>query len=312
MFADMNAWDRQRKDYKALKTFYYHLSSNGWQEGMLFHKEEHYSFGMTLMGLLTVMFDIVIYDFTLMPNHIHIVMKGSGEQCLKAFDYYRKKLSMRLVRDGYPPLPEDYGFKLTPIDSEEQMRVNILYVARNPFEKGQVVPGGYPWGTAYLHYSSLATLLHGKEAGQMTHRERYEKTGTRTPVPSSWEWHPKLGLLPLSFIDHELFLRLFPTPKQYETRLVKDYEAFVKLGKILEETVLFSKNEIIDIVQASVRDLYPGKRKETLSPEEKGLLCVELSKTYHLSTGQMAEALKMSEYLVKQFLSAKDFGKQRQ
>ena len=311
MFADMNAWDRQRRDYKQLKSYYYHLSSDGWKDGLLFHTKEHYAFGMTLIGLLTVMFGIVIFEFTLMPNHIHILMKGNGEQCVKAFDYFRRKLSALLVHDGYPPLPEDYRFKLTPIDTEEQMRVNILYVARNPYEKGLAVPGGYPWGTAYLHYSILTSFLHGKEAGQMTHRERYERTRTRTPIPPSWEWHPKLGLLPLSFIDHELFFRLFPTPKHYETRLVKDYEAFVKLGKSLDETVFFSENEMIEIVQASVRDLYPGKRKEALSPEEKGRLCVELSKTYQLSSGQMAEALNMSEYLVKQFLYAKDFGKQR-
>ena len=307
----MKSWDQQRKKYKELKPYYYHLSSDGWKDGLLFHTEAHFAFGMILIGLLSLRYHVVIYEFTLMPNHIHLLMKGSGEECLKAFDYFRKKLSSRLVQDGYPPLPEDYGFLLTPIDSEEQMRTNILYVARNPYEKNQVVAGGYPWGTAYLHFSSLASYVHGRKACQMNSRELMEWTGTRTPIPSAWEFHPQLGLLPACFVDCSMFQRLFSTPKLYETHLIKDYEAFVQLGKKLNETIHFTIEEVRDMVHQYIRDHYPGKQKESLTSDEKGHLCVTIFKTYNPEPALLANVLGLPEYLVHQFLYAKDYGRLR-
>lgn len=155
MFAGMKSFLKDRKTYLSWDKGYYHLSSDGWQQGKLFHNEAQFAYGMTLVGLLTLRFKIVIYDFTLMDNHIHLLMSGSGAECVGAFDYFRMKISARLVQDGFPPLPEDYGFKLKPVTTPEQMRINFLYVDRNPMEKGISLPGGYPWGAAGLHYPSL-------------------------------------------------------------------------------------------------------------------------------------------------------------
>ena len=260
----MKTWDKQRQAYKNLKPYYYHLSSDGWKEGYLFHNTGHYSFGMTLMGLLTLRFGIVIYDFTLMPNHIHILLKGDGDECLNAFDYFRMKLSARLVRDGYKPLPEDYGFKLTPIDTEDQMRINFLYLARNPYEQNTTTPGGYPWGSAYLHFSRWGKYLHGVRSDEMSKRKLERITGTRMAIPPSWVFHTELGVLPSCFVDQSLFMRLFSTPKDYETRLVKNYEAFVKLSRSLEDSLCFSQEETLEIVQQAMRSMYPGRRMNTL------------------------------------------------
>ena len=91
----MNTWDKRRAEYKEFKKYYYHLSSDGWKEGLLFHTKEQYAYGMTVMGLVTLKYGIVIYDFSLMPNHFHIILKGNGNQCLDAFDYLRMKISSR-------------------------------------------------------------------------------------------------------------------------------------------------------------------------------------------------------------------------
>lgn len=43
----------------------------------------------------------------------------------------------------------------------------------------------------------------------------------------------------------------------------------------------------------------------------KGRLAVDLMKNYDMSVPQIAQAIKMSEHMVRQFLRAKDFGHQR-
>ena len=307
----MNDRQRLRANYAGMKYGYYHLATDGWQQGLLFHTQAQFAYGMVVIGLLTLRFRMVVYDFTLMNNHIHILLKGSGKTCLKAFDYLKRKLSARLVKDGYPPLPKDYGFKLTAIENEKQMRINYLYVARNSYERKEAVPGGYPWGSDYLHYSSLSHFIRGKRADSYSKRELERITGSRTPIPPHWEFHPELGLLPASFVDDSLFKRLFHSPKDYQTHLIKDYEAFVQVGKTLCEEIVFSREELDDIVDQLIKQHYPQKRVQTLSNDEKGRLCVLLSENYGLQPTVIASVLKLPDYLVNQFLHAKDYGATR-
>lgn len=305
----MNEKRKQRGEYLSWKKGYYHLSTDGWQEGRLFHTASQYAYGMILIGLLTLLFPVEIYEFSLMPNHIHIVLSGTGAAIVAAFDYLKKKVNIMLRKDGYPPLPKDYWFKLTPIETEEQMRINILYVARNPYEKQFSVPGGYPWGSAWLHHSPLGKMVKGTRADAVSKRELERLCGTRTPIPPHWEFHPRLGLLPLSFVNEKLFYKLFPSPKKYETRLIKEYEAFVKLGKDLNEDVEFSREEILDILSQVLRDSFSGKRFKDLSGEESGRLCQQLNERFCLSAEQIASAIGIQEYVVRQLLNSKEFGK---
>ena len=302
---------KSREEYRTWGKGYYHLSSDGWKEGRLFHTEAQYAYGMTVMGLLTLRFQIEIYDFTLMPNHFHTILSGTGEECVRAFAYFKEKVNRRLIKDGYPPLPEGYGFKLTPIENQEQMKTNILYLARNVFEKQISVPGGYLWGTACYRHSLLGKYMEGTYARDLSKRELERLTGSRIPIPGHWQFHSRLGLLPSSFVQEKLFDKLFPTPKEYETRLIKDYEAFVKLGESLEEELEFTQEELDDIVSQLLRDHFPGKKAGSLSGDEKGHLCRLLSQNYRLDNRQIAQSLRLPEYLVAQLLRSKDYGLRR-
>ncbi|MBO6097636.1 MAG: hypothetical protein J6P56_10045 [Bacteroidales bacterium] len=301
----------ERERIRSLKKGYYHLSTDGWGEGFLFHNQQQYSFGMVVMGLLTLLFDITIYDFSLMPNHVHLLLSGTGASCLAAFDYLRQKISARLRKDGYPPLPEDYWFKLVAVEDPEQMKNNFIYIDRNAYEIQQCIPSGYPWGAGYLHFSLMSDLISGMPASAFSKRKLEEMTGSRISIPAHWQFHPRYGLLPSSFVDNRLFLRLFQGPKDYESRLVKDYEAFVKIGRTLDEVPDFAPNELKDIVELQLQNLFPGRRLRQLSNEEKGRLATILSKEYDLTAEVIASSLGLSGHIVQQLLRAKDFGKRR-
>jgi len=238
-------------------------------------------------------------------------MSGVGKECVRAFAYFKGKIGRRLVKDGYPPLPKDYGFKLTPIATEEQMKTDFLYLARNPYEKHVSVPGGYLWGTAWLHHSQFEKVLMGTCARDLSHRELIRLTGSRFTIPDDWQFHPKLGLLPSSFVNNRLFYKLFPTPKDYETRLIKDYEAVVKRSQSLGDEIDFSPEEIDDLVHQLIIDQFQGKFIKDLTGDEKGQLCGILDQEYHLSPEQIAGALRMPKYLAAQFLRSKDYGTRR-
>ena len=300
---------KERLDYQSYKRGYYHLVTNGWQKGKLFHNAAQFAYGMILMGLLTLRFGVVIYAFTLMDNHIHIILSGTGKECIKSFDYLRKKISARLVMDGYSPLPPDYGFKLVPIENEEQMRSLCIYLARNAYERQLCIPGGYPWSSDYLHFSLLKEFITGTPASSLSKRELERLTCSDIAIPDHWQFHPVLGLLPSSFVNESLFNRLFNGPKDYECRLVKDYESFVQIAESVGESTEFSAGEISEIVDGLVQDMYPGKRLSQLSGDEKGRIVVQLNYTYKLTAAKCASALKIPERVAAQFLRSKDYGK---
>ena len=301
----------ERERIRSLKKGYYHLSTDGWREGFLFHNQQQYALGMIVVGLLTLLFDITIYDFSLMPNHVHILLSGTGASCLAAFDYLRQKISARLRKDGYPPLPEDYWFKLVAVEDPEQMKNNFIYIDRNAYELQQCIPSGYPWGTGYLHFSRMSIMISGTPASAFSKRKLEEMTGSRISIPAHWQFHPQYGLLPSFFVDNSLFLRLFKGPKEYESRLVKDYEAFVKVSRFLNETPNFTAFEVKEIVDQLLQNFYSGRQLRQLSNEEKGRLVTLLSKEYDLPAEVIASTLGLPGHIVQQLLRAKDFGRQR-
>ena len=302
---------KERERCRLLPKGYYHLSTDGWKEGFLFHTKEQYAFGMTVIGLLTALFDVKIYAFTLMSNHIHIILSGTGSECLRAFDYFCKMISTRLAKDGYQPLPEDYWFKLVVIEDPEQMKNNIIYVDRNPYERQICVPCGYPWGSAYLHYSFINNMIPGRRADSFSRRELDKLTCTRKEIPPHWLFHQEYGLLPSSFVDLSLFSKLFHSPKEYESRLVKDYESFVEVARTLEEMPEYSDVEVKSIVNQVLQNYFSGRKISKLTNDEKGRLATLLTKNYDMTESLIAQTLNISEHMVRQFLHAKDYGNQR-
>lgn len=307
----MEKYRKERNEYRKMKKGYYHLCTDGWKDGNIFNNIAQFAYGMILMGLITLRYSIVIYDFILMPNHIHIILSGTGNDAVEAFLYLKRKLNVRLVASDYKPLPEDYGFKLIPIEDKTQMRDLIIYLDRNHYEKGLAVPCGYPWGSGYLHYSLFAGLLHGKRVTEFGSKEMEALTGSRIKLPKHWEIHPVLGLLPKSFVNTGLVKKLFKGPKDYMTKLVKDYESFVSIARKCGEEVEYDSSELKDIISQTLLSDFGGRNLSQLSSDEMARLAVKLSKQFDIKAQTIADNLGVSIHLVNQFLRSKDYGRGR-
>lgn len=301
-----NELTMSQEDYRNLPMGYYHLSTDGKWKGAIFHNSALFAYGMILMGLLTLKFGIEIYSFILMQNHIHIVLKGTGAEITGMFHYMVRKLNHRLRALGFPELPEYYGFKLVSIESREQLKSDFIYLDRNTLEKQLCIPGGYPWGTTLIHHSAFLSLFEWAQAKDVSKRELERLTGSRMPVPADWEFNPALGLNPKCFVKEGKFYELFPTPKSYLSRLSKDYEAFAEVAERLGEDIVFSDEEVEGILNNLSRKHFSGRKVTHLDNPEKAKLVLILARNYHLPILQIAQVLRMQEYLVRQILNAKE------
>ena len=297
---------KKRESYRKGEEGYYHLCTDGWKDGLIFHNAAQFAYGLIVLGLLCLRFNLTIYAFALMPNHIHLILKGTGAVCLDAFDYLKHKLSVRLKQDGHPPLPEDYWFKLVKIEDEEQLKREIIYVLRNPLEKGQYTVGGYLWASGWLYFSNLAKAMGGTLAGEMSKRSKIKYFTTEQTIPDHWRVHPYLGLLPDSFVDTTLVERLFPSPKDLQTALVKDYELYFQIARRLGELYEFSKTEIAGIVNQTLQKRFGGRNLMDLTEQDKGKMAIILNREYGLTSYQISRSIFLKELVVRQFLSSKE------
>ena len=297
-----------REEYNALPKGDYHLCLDRLEGRWLFYDDNDYRMGMAGVALASLKFDVQFYAFELMPNHGHFVLNGTGEQCMKVFSFLKRRFSEQLMKKGRAPLPEDYGCVLKPLPDKNALMAEILYVVRNPYEKGYCSPGGHRWGSSYLYFNELARVLGGVKVSSLQTMQVRTITGSRETLPPDWLIHPDLGVLPCNFIDAGKVEELFESPKEYHTRLVKEYESAVKIARTLGEEVEFSQSEIRDIVNTELRASYPGRLFKSLSPEEKCRVAVRLYETMRLDTRMMAQALYLSELTIIQAIRSKDYG----
>lgn len=307
----MDIRQKEAREYKALPLAYYHLCTDGWSNGKLFNNTAQFRFGMATIALVAVMFDAKIISFELMPNHVHIILYGTGETCLAVFQFIRHRIVTRLKEDGNLLPPYDYWFKLKPLPDKKALQQEIIYLARNPYEKEIAIPGCYPWGSSYLFFSRVADFVRGKLVRDMKDTEIRRVTGSRTPLPETWEIHPDLGVLPRSFVRTDIVCARFSSAKEYLTRLVKDYESAVHIAQELGEDIVLSREEMNDILYKKATEMFPGRLVKNLTQEERGRLAVVLEKQYHFTGQTLADLLYMPERTISQFLTSKDYGYRR-
>ena len=299
----MDERKKRRKEYRTWKKGYYHLCTDGWKDGLLFHDEGEYVHAVNSISLLDLKFPVKVHFYEVMRNHLHLIMSGRGTHCVDSFDYLKERIGRRLRKDGRPPLPPDYDFRLVPIEDEDHMRDNLVYVAMNASKVMDILPGGYLWGSAQMVFSELSRLFKTVRAGDLSDRALERMLGTHLAIPPDRMIHPGLGMvLPQSFVDPGVFQKVFPNAKEYLIRLVKDYEAYTRIAKQVGEEVDFSLEEALDIVRLELNKLNLSLDK--MSAEDRCRFAVQLSKKYELKAEALSRALLVPKRIIAQKLYA--------
>ena len=301
----MDKRQKRRAEYKSWKKGYYHLCTDG-KKGTICHDEAEYVYLVNTISLLDLLFPVKVHFYEVMRSHVHLLLSGRGEHCVAVFDYVRSRINKRLVADGHPPLPKDYDFKLIPVVDEDQMRNNGIYIARNASEVLNIRPGGYLFGSSMAFYSDLPRLFETVRAGDLSVRTLRKMFQTHVSIPSDRLIHPGLGMvLPQSFVDMDVLYKVFPAAKEFETRLVKDYEAFVEIADQMGEEITFSVEEAKDIVKQEL--MMEGLKLSELSNDDRCALAVRLNKKYWLDAVTLSQAVFIPARIISQALKSKKY-----
>lgn len=132
----------------------YHILSRGHNRQNIFHNDDDFKKYLELLKINKQKFDVKIYHYSLMSNHIHIILNSpTGEVLTKMMrgvnqnyaQYYRKKYG------GCGYIWQD-RFKSFLIENGRYLLVSGRYVEINPVVAGLVkLPEGYKWSSYHVY-----------------------------------------------------------------------------------------------------------------------------------------------------------------
>ena len=116
---------------------------------------------------------IVVHDFVVMPNHVHLLMTVPGEMSLeKAMQLIKGGFSFRASREfGFRGEIWQRGFSDVRVNDEQGFEQHREYIENNPVKAGLTnSPEEYPYGSVYLKKRKRA----GAKARELDAAERHD------------------------------------------------------------------------------------------------------------------------------------------
>lgn len=305
----MTKHEKLRKEYKSWGRWYYHLVLDSLGERNLFNDKAEYINGMNLVALAQFMTGIDVIQFDWMRNHGHFVVRATGAQCCRFFDYSRYRLNVRLIKDGYPPLPAGWFFKLIRLGSFKELINAVSYSARNSYDaRNDILPGGYLWGSNCLMFSDIGELIEYKTVGEIGTRGMIRLLGSNVKLPVSFK-DCKLGfILPESYIlrseDGSMTKArsLYKDSKDYTYRLFRDYETYRRVASDIGESWSPAGSDTDNLIGDLLEINYGVKDVKSLDADNRCDLAVTLGVRYGLSAVEISRRLGLSSSMISKLL----------
>ncbi len=125
----------------------YHVTVRGTGKIALFHDDADRRLFLILLGIVVRRFDWRLYDYCIMPNHVHLLVDAELDDLSRGMH--------RLLTGFTQTFNRKYGrvghlvqnrFKSTPVDTDGHISAVIPYIALNPVRAGITDhPGDYQW-----------------------------------------------------------------------------------------------------------------------------------------------------------------------
>lgn len=274
---------------------FWHLYTPGDLTGILFADRDDFIFGMNLMAVCAAMFpELRIITFTLMSNHIHVLLCGDREAIEGFFNVFRKRLKRYLAdRIRYPDLR---GFQpgLTQLPDLRAMRSEIVYINRNGYVvQPDHTPYSYPWGAGILYFNPLLKSLPKTPLNDLPQSDRKQISRSRLmDLPGHYAVCRGV-IAPSTFCAIEEGESYFRNAHQYFRLLSRNAESESEIAKRLGDQVFLTDEELYGVARTLSNQHYGSRSLATLPPTAKQELARRLHFDYKASPKQLQRLLRM-------------------
>lgn len=201
---------------------YWHLCSDELPDKVIFSNQDEYIAGMNSIPIAMDEAGVRIYCFTLMSNHVHILLRGREFEVRRFFNIFKIRLSFFISsqKKGYPL--RGLRPKMIIVKDESMFRTEVAYILRNCLKAHIADPYTYPWSTGYLYFNPGLRRTSAIMAGNSTRRGLRKILHSRKKIPNSFKIFDGL-ILPESYVDYHKVEKVFGSSVDFFMRL-KDWK----------------------------------------------------------------------------------------
>ena len=304
----MNRVERFKKwaEYRTWPMGYYHLVVESFEKGQMFNNDLQFAAGMNTVALAQFVYEVVILVFDLMVNHAHFLVRCTGAAAVDFFISFKKRVNSELVADGYPPLPDDLGFKLLPIDMNDPYHLKdvAVYIPRNPYKaNSRITPSGYVWSSNYLIFSDIIKLIQKKPLKEFSASKLRKELKSKTVLPGDYLFNENLGIiLPESYVATDEVEKIIGSSWNYCDRIVRNMDAYVRIAEKISDRIFINDNELGAIIYSICKNKYGVKSYLELGLSDRCSLAVRLSKDYHIEPKRICRKLSIERSVLEDLL----------
>ena len=290
---------------------FWHLYTNGEQMEIIFTGPSDFIFGITLLGCCAAEFPRCrILTFSLMSNHIHIILAGPYEDVVALFGLFKSRLGFYLARRGRCCRMERFVAETFQIPDLRALRSEIIYVHRNGYlVHPDCTPFSYWWSAGVYFFNPVAKMLPSRAFSDLAIQKQRAICHCRTvSLPPGYrvvenfspdgETPPEPLLLPSSFCAISEAESYFWDAHQYFRELIRDHEAYGEIARRLGDRIFLTDDELFGAVCSFCAREYGLPQPGLLSGDQKVVVARRMRFDYNASPKQIQRILKLSSAVV--------------
>ena len=274
---------------------YWHIYTDGTRMQNIFCCEEDFRTGMwTLAASLHLRKEVRALTFELMTNHVHLIIAGQRENCIKAFDLFSTRLKMAFPKRQRTIDWSQFKMNILPIESLQALRNEIIYTNRNAFVANpSYTPDSYPWGGGCAYFNPWLKHLITSPLGRLPILT--QRTLLHTRDISSFTDLREINSLPFipSFCDIKLGESMFRDARSYFNSLTRNAEAFSQIASRLKDTIFLTDEELYSVICSHISKEYSVKTPSQLSAQQKVDTARYMHFGYNASNQQLRRMLRL-------------------
>ncbi len=283
----------------------YHIYTNGTAKGLWFMDEDDFKSGMNSIPSCALAADVSIYCFCLMSNHVHFILGGEQENCIRFLREYKRQRSRQLAEkyDGkHSLIGADIGIK--HVDNEDYFKTLVAYVLRNPIgARMNIMPSEYRWSSGNLYFSERAFKQGAfRKLGELSMAKQRRLFKTRISLPEEYLVCSDGIIFPGSYVDYQFVEKIFVSTKQMLYFLSKTNSMEVELDSGILAKAHYTDMELLASLECLCSEKYSGRQYSSLKIEDKYRLAKLLHKCYGAGSKQIARVASLDYETLKTML----------
>lgn len=140
----------------------YHIVLRSVNQHIIFEEDADFQKFLYLLSDCKMKYDLTIYAYCLMNNHIHLLLKSAPENLSSAFQSLGTKFvrwyNTKYVRTGHLFQERFYS---TPIENDRSFLAVLIYIHNNPVSAEMCrYPSEYRWSSYNSYYGQTNPLIN--------------------------------------------------------------------------------------------------------------------------------------------------------